>query len=70
MRKLLFALSLVVALPSLTAYAADPCHARCKELAGACKDDCKITRPPISAARHRCLKGCDKRQHACRAGCY
>jgi hypothetical protein len=68
MRTLLAALALLLAAPAVAG--ANPCHARCRERARACKDQCKLSHGEgASPARHQCMERCDLHEHQCRAGC-
>jgi hypothetical protein len=69
MRTLLAALVAFGALSAAPSALADPCHARCRERARACKDRCKLRHEHFDEARHRCLQECELREHECRAGC-
>ena len=49
---------------------ADPCRARCRDRARACKDRCHLAHEnPFDERRHRCEKVCVLHEHECRAGC-
>jgi len=51
------------------AASADPCRARCRDRARACKTRCKMSHEHFDDRRHRCLQNCELHEDECRSRC-